>query len=61
MNVTPISTKDFKWDVSGNFTQIKNKVVSIAPGITVSSLTGQVLYMPEQAALANSQVLLPPL
>ena len=40
VNVTPISTKDFKWDVSGNFTQIKNKVVSIAPGITVSSLTG---------------------
>jgi len=40
VNATAVSTRNFKWDITGNFSQIKNKVVSIAPGITISSLSG---------------------
>lgn len=40
VNVTPISSKNFKWDVSANFTRIRNKVVSIAPGVTSFAITG---------------------
>jgi outer membrane receptor protein involved in Fe transport len=40
VNVTAISTKNFKWDVTGNFTRIRNKVISISPGITQSTLSG---------------------
>lgn len=40
VNVTAISTKNFKWDVSANFTQIRTKVISIAPGIKSFPITG---------------------
>ena len=40
VNVTAINSKNFKWDVSGNFTRIRNKVVSISPGVTSFSITG---------------------
>ncbi|GAC1416877.1 MAG: SusC/RagA family TonB-linked outer membrane protein [Flavisolibacter sp.] len=32
VNVSVIAGKSFNWDVSGNFTKITNRVVSIAPG-----------------------------
>ncbi len=40
LNVTAVSSKDFRWEVIGNFTRIRNKVISISPGITQSSLSG---------------------
>ncbi len=40
ITVTPILTNNFKWDVSGNFTKIVNKVTSIAPGITSFGIPG---------------------
>lgn len=40
VNITPYQTRDFKWDLSYNFTKIVNKVVSIAPGITSFSIPG---------------------
>ncbi|MEP7258101.1 MAG: SusC/RagA family TonB-linked outer membrane protein [Flavitalea sp.] len=32
-NVTPLKYKDFKWDVTFNFSRNKSKVVSLAPGL----------------------------
>jgi TonB-linked SusC/RagA family outer membrane protein len=40
LTVTPISNRNFKWDVSANFTRIRNKVISISPGITSFAITG---------------------
>lgn len=40
VSATVISSKNFKWDISANYTRIRNKVVSISPGITTSSLSG---------------------
>ncbi len=40
LTVTPISKKNFKWDVSANYSQVKNEVLSISPGITSFSITG---------------------
>lgn len=40
VTVSPVSTKNIKWEVSANFTRIRNKVVSISEGITQSSLSG---------------------
>ena len=37
---TIIRTKDFTWDLNGNFTKLKNKVVSIAPGVDNSAIPG---------------------
>ncbi len=34
VNANIISTKDFRWDATFNFTRIRNKVVSIAEGVT---------------------------
>lgn len=47
INITPVLSRDFKWDISGNFTKIVNKVVSIAPGtdnfaIPGSAFTGSI-------------------
>jgi hypothetical protein len=42
VTVTPVNTRNIRWEVSGNFTQIKNKVVSIYPGITSFQLPGSV-------------------
>jgi TonB-linked SusC/RagA family outer membrane protein len=40
VNVTAITTRNFKWDISANYTSIKNNVESIAPGVTSSSING---------------------
>jgi TonB-linked SusC/RagA family outer membrane protein len=40
VTVTPVSTRDFKWDVTANFTQIRNKVVSIGNGINSFPIPG---------------------
>ena len=40
INITPVLTRDFKWDISGNFTRIVNKVVSIAPGTDNFAIPG---------------------
>jgi len=47
INITPVLTRDLKWDISGNFTKIVNKVVFIAPGtdnfaIPGSAFTGSI-------------------
>ncbi|GAB3835010.1 SusC/RagA family TonB-linked outer membrane protein [Hymenobacter jeollabukensis] len=38
--ITPVRTNNFRWDVNANFTRIRNKVVSIAPGVTTASING---------------------
>jgi len=40
VTVTAISTRNIRWDISGNFTKIRNKVVSIFPGVTSFSVPG---------------------
>ncbi|MBC3786677.1 SusC/RagA family TonB-linked outer membrane protein [Spirosoma utsteinense] len=40
LSATPIRSNGFKWDVNLNFTRIRNKVVSIAPGVLQSGITG---------------------
>lgn len=40
ITVSPVSTRNFKWDISGNYTKIRNKVVSISPGISSFSISG---------------------
>ncbi len=34
LNASPIRNKDFSWDVSFNFTRIRNKVLALAPNVT---------------------------
>jgi len=43
VTVTPVkaaSPLDFNWDIAANYTRIRNKVVSIYPGVTSSSVNG---------------------
>ncbi|MDR6193376.1 SusC/RagA family TonB-linked outer membrane protein [Siphonobacter sp. SORGH_AS_0500] len=40
VSATPVHTKSFKWDLMLNFTRIRNKVISIAPGVTNSTING---------------------
>ena len=40
LTVTPVSSNKFTWDISANYTRIRNKVISISPGITSFSITG---------------------
>jgi TonB-linked SusC/RagA family outer membrane protein len=42
LNATPLRIGGFKWDATLNYTLIRNKVVSIAPGVTSSQITGNV-------------------
>ena len=37
VNINPVRGA-FRWDITGNFTRIRNKVVSIAPGVTQSNI-----------------------
>jgi hypothetical protein len=47
LTVTPVLDKRFSWDITGNFTRIRNKVVSIGNGITsFSILAGSSLVAP---------------
>jgi TonB-linked SusC/RagA family outer membrane protein len=45
INATPVSTKDFTWDVSFNFTHNKNKLKTLPPGQT-QIINGQFLVKP---------------
>ncbi len=40
LNVTPVKSSNFRWDVSANFTRIRNKVLEISEGVTESSIGG---------------------
>ncbi|AKD54260.1 SusC/RagA family TonB-linked outer membrane protein [Spirosoma radiotolerans] len=40
LNATPLRIGGFKWDATLNYTLIRNKVVSIAPGVKSSNITG---------------------
>lgn len=40
LSATPIRLSGFKWDITANFTRIRNKVVSIATGVKQSGITG---------------------
>lgn len=40
VNISIISTRNFKWDVSANYSKVKNEVVSIAPGVDNFSIPG---------------------
>jgi hypothetical protein len=40
ISATPVSTPSFKWDISLNYTRTRNKVISIAPGITSFPIPG---------------------
>jgi TonB-linked SusC/RagA family outer membrane protein len=37
---TPVKTKNFAWNISGNFSRNRNKVTYIAPGVTSFSFNG---------------------
>ncbi len=39
-NIIPVKTKDFNWALTVNFTKNKNKVLSLAPGVTDIGLGG---------------------
>jgi TonB-linked SusC/RagA family outer membrane protein len=40
LNGVAVKTKDVSWDISANFSKNKNKVVSIAPGVTSFAVAG---------------------
>ena len=40
LSATPIEAGAFRWDVSWNFARLRNEVVSIAPGVTSSTISG---------------------
>jgi TonB-linked SusC/RagA family outer membrane protein len=40
LTLAPISKKNLKWDISANYSKVKNQVLSISPGITSFSITG---------------------
>ena len=40
LNINPIKTSNFRWDISTNFTRIRNKVKEIAEGVTESQING---------------------
>ncbi|NNU33422.1 TonB-dependent receptor, partial [Mucilaginibacter sp. S1162] len=40
INASPVQTRDFKWDITLNYTRTRNKVISIAPGITSFPIPG---------------------
>ena len=40
LNVSLLSTRDLKWDISANYSKVINKVVSIAPGIDNFAVPG---------------------
>jgi len=40
LSATPVKAGDFKWDITVNFTRIRNVVNEIAPGVTSAAITG---------------------
>lgn len=39
-NITPVRSDNFRWDITANYTRLRNVVVSIYPGVTSSSIAG---------------------
>ncbi|MFT3949860.1 MAG: SusC/RagA family TonB-linked outer membrane protein [Agriterribacter sp.] len=52
LGVTPVKTKDLTWNVTVNFTKIKNEVLNLAPGVTFLQFAG--FTNPGIFAFANS-------
>ncbi|GAB3840538.1 SusC/RagA family TonB-linked outer membrane protein [Hymenobacter jeollabukensis] len=40
VNITPIKTSSFRWDVAATFTRIRNEVKAISDGVTESAING---------------------
>jgi TonB-linked SusC/RagA family outer membrane protein len=40
VTLSPVTKRNFKWDISANYTKIINKVISISPGITSFAIPG---------------------
>ncbi|HEX8330170.1 MAG TPA: SusC/RagA family TonB-linked outer membrane protein [Hymenobacter sp.] len=40
LNITPVKSSNFRWDISTNFTRIRNVVREIAEGVTESQING---------------------
>ncbi|MCC5930258.1 MAG: SusC/RagA family TonB-linked outer membrane protein [Cyclobacteriaceae bacterium] len=40
LNATPVKTSNFRWDASVNWTRIRNRVLSLAPGVDQITLGG---------------------
>jgi TonB-linked SusC/RagA family outer membrane protein len=40
LSATPVKSGDFSWEISGNFSRLRNEVVSIAPGVTSTTIPG---------------------
>jgi TonB-linked SusC/RagA family outer membrane protein len=40
LNATPVKTRNFSWDLSGNFSLNRNKVISLSPNLSVVDLGG---------------------
>ncbi len=40
LSAIPVKTNDFSWEISGNFSRLRNEVVSIAPGVTATTIPG---------------------
>ncbi|GAB3726680.1 SusC/RagA family TonB-linked outer membrane protein [Hymenobacter agri] len=40
LTITPVSTSNFKWDITTNFTRIRSEVIELADGVTRSSING---------------------
>ena len=53
LEVTPVSTKNFNWNIIANFTKFKNMVVELAPGVENLFLGGFV--EPQVRAVAGSE------
>lgn len=52
LGVTPVKTKDLTWNVTVNFTKVKNDVLDLAPGVTFLQFAG--FTNPGIFAFANS-------
>ncbi|MBS1577534.1 MAG: SusC/RagA family TonB-linked outer membrane protein [Bacteroidetes bacterium] len=52
LGITPVKTKDLRWDVTVNFTKIKNDVLDLAPGVSFLQFAG--FTNPGIFAFANS-------
>ena len=40
MNLTPVRTDNFRWDVTANYSYNRNKVITIVPGTTAAAIAG---------------------
>jgi TonB-linked SusC/RagA family outer membrane protein len=53
LNVTPVSSKNFTWNILANFTKFKNTVLELAPGVENLGLGG--FTEPQTRAVAGEQ------